>query len=111
MLPSTLQESEFFGRDAELADLYRRALQADRGLAQNAVLAGTRGIGKTEILKQLFAHLFWRQERVAPFYYTVNPALLNAVAFSKSYLTQYLCQRLAFEKKRTVPPASRRHIA
>jgi anti-sigma regulatory factor (Ser/Thr protein kinase) len=99
MLPSTLQESEFFGRNAELADLCRRALQADRGLAQNAVLAGSPGIGKTEILKQLFAYLFWRQERIAPFYYTVNPALLNAVAFSKSYLTQYLCQRLAFEKK------------
>ncbi len=99
MLPSTLQESEFFGRDAELADLCRRALKADRGLAQNVVLAGSRGIGKTELLKQLFAYLFWRQERVAPFYYTVNPALLNVADFSKSYLTQYLCQRLAFEKK------------
>ncbi len=99
MLPSTLQESDFFGREAELADLSRRALLADRGLAQNAVLAGPRGMGKTELLKQLFAYLFWKQERIAPFYYAVNPALLTASAFSKSYLTQYLCQRLAFEKK------------
>jgi serine/threonine-protein kinase RsbW len=99
MLPSTLQESEFFGREAELADLSRRILQADRGFAQSSVLSGSRGIGKTELLKQLFGFLFWRQDRVVPFYFSVNPALLSAAAFSKSYLTQYLCQRLAFEKK------------
>ncbi len=96
---STLQESEFFGRGEELAGLLRRALQAAKGEAQSAVLSGPRGIGKTELLKHLFGSLFWRQDHVAPFYYAVNPALLSAAAFSKDYLTQYLCQRLAFEKK------------
>ncbi len=99
MLAGTLQEAEFFGKEAELNDLFRRVLQAEKGLARSAVLSGPRGIGKTELLKQLFGHLFWKQDRVVPFYYTVNPALLSAAAFSKSYLTQYLCQRLAFEKK------------
>ena len=96
---SALQETDFFGRGEELAGLSRRVLRADKGLAQSAVLSGPPGIGKTELLKQLFGYLFWRQDRVVPFYYTVNPALLSAAAFSKDYLTRFLCQRLAFEKK------------
>jgi anti-sigma regulatory factor (Ser/Thr protein kinase) len=94
-----LQEADFFGRGQELAGLSRRVLRADKGLAQSAVLSGPPGIGKTELLKQLFGYLFWKQDRIAPFYYTVNPALLSASAFSKDYLTRYLCQRLAFEHK------------
>ena len=96
---SALQEQDFFGRSEVLAVLSRRVLQAERGMAQSAVLSGPRGIGKTEMLKQLFGSLFWRQDRVAPFYYAVNSAMLSAAAFSKNYLTRYLCQRLAFEKK------------
>jgi anti-sigma regulatory factor (Ser/Thr protein kinase) len=96
---SALQEQDFFGRAEMLAGLSRRVLQTAKGTAQSAVLSGPRGIGKTELLKQLFGSLFWRQDRVAPFYYAVNPAMLSAAAFSKNYLTRYLCQRLAFEKK------------
>jgi len=96
---NTLQEKDFFGRQEELTSLYKRVLQADAGAAQSFVLSGPRGIGKTELLKQLFGLLFWKQERVSPFYYTVNPALLSVAAFSKTYLIRFLCQRLAFEKK------------
>jgi len=96
---NTLQDKDFFGRQEELSSLYKRALQADSGAAQSVVLSGPRGIGKTELLKQLFGLLFWKQDRVAPFYYTVNPALLSVSAFSKTYLIRFLCQRLAFEKK------------
>ena len=96
---SALQENDFFGRQDQLAGLYKRVLQADTGTAQSAVLSGPPGIGKTELLKQLFGCLFWRQDRVAPFYYAVNPALLSAEAFSKTYLVRFLCQRLAFENK------------
>jgi anti-sigma regulatory factor (Ser/Thr protein kinase) len=96
---SVLQEQDFFGRAEVLAGLSRRVLQAGKGMAQSAVLSGPRGIGKTELLKQLFGSLFWRQESVAPFFYTVNPAMLSAAAFSKDYLTRFLCQRFAFEKK------------
>jgi anti-sigma regulatory factor (Ser/Thr protein kinase) len=96
---NALQEKDFFGRREELAGLYNAALQADSGAAQSRVLSGPRGIGKTELLKQLFGLLFWKQDRVAPFYYAVNPALLSIPAFSKTYLIRFLCQRLAFEKK------------
>lgn len=95
----TLNERDFFGRRDELSDLYRRALQAEQGIAQSVFLSGLRGIGKSELLKQLFSHLFWKQDRVVPFYYSVNNALLSAEDFSRDYVTRYICQRLAFEKK------------
>jgi anti-sigma regulatory factor (Ser/Thr protein kinase) len=96
---NALQEKDFFGRLQEQASLTRRVLQADRGQARSAVLSGRRGIGKTELLKHLFSHLFWKQDRVVPFWYTVNPALLSVPAFSKNYLVRFICQRLAFPKK------------
>jgi anti-sigma regulatory factor (Ser/Thr protein kinase) len=96
---SSLQKKDFFGRQAELAGLYKRILQADSGQEQSVVLSGRRGIGKTELLKRLFGQLFWSQDRTIPFLYTVNPALLSVSTFSKSYLSQFICQRLAFEKK------------
>jgi serine/threonine-protein kinase RsbW len=96
---NALQEKDFFGRLQELDSLTKRVLQADRGQAQSAVLSGQRGIGKTELLKHLFGRLFWKQDRVAPFWYSVNPALLSVADFSKIYLVRFICQRLAFTKK------------
>jgi len=96
---SSLKDGEFIDRQEELSTLYRRVLRADWGQAQSALLFGQRGIGKSELLKQLFGHLFWKQDRVAPFSYAVNPALLSVAAFSKTYLIGFLCQRLAFPKK------------
>jgi serine/threonine-protein kinase RsbW len=96
---TTLQEKDFFGRREELSDLYHRSLGAVQGVAQSIFLSGPRGIGKTEILKQLFNHLFWKQDQVVPFYYSVNNAILSVADFSRDYLTHYLCQRLAFENK------------
>lgn len=96
---SALQKKDFIGRQEELAALIQRVTLAHGETARSAVLSGRRGMGKTELLKQLFGRLFWEQDRVAPFYYSVNPALLSAQDFSRNYLTRFLCQRLAYEKK------------
>ncbi len=96
---NALQEKDFIGRLQEQADLYKRVVRADKGQAQSVVLWGQRGIGKTELLKHLFGQLFWKQDRVAPFWYSVNPALLSVTDFSKTYLVRFICQRLAFTKK------------
>jgi len=96
---NALQDKDFFGRLQELDNLTKRVFQAERGQAQSAVLSGQRGIGKTELLKHLFGRLFWKQDQVAPFWYSVNPALLSVADFSKTYLVRFMCQRLAFTKK------------
>ncbi len=96
---NALKDSDFIGRQDELAILMQRTLLAESGMARSLVLSGPRGIGKTELTKQLFNHLFWRQDRVAPFYYSVNPASLSIAAFAKHYLAQFIRQRIAFENK------------
>lgn len=96
---SLLQQADFVGRADELESLVLRANAALTGQAASVVVSGPVGIGKTELLKQLFGHLFWKQQRIIPFYYTVNPALLSAAAFSQDYLSRALCQVLAFENK------------
>ncbi|MCE5195009.1 MAG: ATP-binding protein [Nitrospiraceae bacterium] len=94
-----LQEKDFFGRENELSALYRKALDTEKGKAQSICLSGYSGTGKTEILKQLFNYLFWKQDRIAPFYYAVNNALLAVSDFSRDYLMRFICQRIAFEDK------------
>jgi len=96
---SALQEKDHFGRQEELAALTKRVTLAQGETAQSAVLSGRRGMGKTELLKQLFGRLFWRQRGAVPFFYTVNTALLSVEVFSRNYLTRFLCQRLAYQKK------------
>jgi anti-sigma regulatory factor (Ser/Thr protein kinase) len=96
---NALQEEGFIGRREALQGLYRRARESERGAAQSIVLSGVSGIGKTELLKQFFTHLFWKQESVAPFYYPVNNAILSAPHFARDYLACFLSQRLAFESK------------
>ena len=96
---SALREKDFVGRQEELAALTKRVVLALGGQARSAVLSGPRGMGRTELQQQLFGRLFWGQDRVAPFSYSVNPALLSAQDFSRNYLTRFLCQRLAYEKK------------
>lgn len=94
-----LQEKDFVGRTEELEFLRQRALDAEKGNAQSLFLAGDSGIGKTELVKQLFNYLFWKQGRTVPFYYSVNNAVLSAKDFSRDYLSKFICQRLALENK------------
>jgi hypothetical protein len=89
----------FFGRDNELEILYGIASEAKAGNATSILLSGRCGIGKTELLKQLFDHLFWRQDNVIPFFYTINTAFISAEDFSKDYLCKFILQALAFLKK------------
>ena len=96
---NALQEEGFIGRRDALQDLHRWAVEAEKGSGQSIVLTGAPGAGKTELLKQFFTHLFWKQDAIAPFYYSVSSAMLSIPQFARDYLTSYLCQRLAFENK------------
>jgi len=96
---SALPEKDFIGREEELDGLIKRVVLAQGSLATSAVLSGPRGMGKSELLRQLFGRLFWGQDRVAPFFYAVSPAVLSAQAFSRSYLIRFLSQRLAYQNK------------
>ncbi len=94
-----LSEKDFIGRRQELEALYGISSETRERIATSIFLSGQHGIGKTELLRQLFTLLFWKQGEVAPFFYTVNPPLISAYDFSMDYLSRFVRQRIAFQKK------------
>lgn len=68
------------------------------GLTGNVILDGGRGIGKTELLKQLYRTLF-REEGAVPFYYSFRTANLKGNYFARDYFGRFVRQYLAFLRK------------
>jgi hypothetical protein len=99
MLFKTLLEKDFIGRSQELEVLSSISSEAGKGIATSIFLSGQHGTGKTELLSHLFNRLFWKQDEVAPFFYTINSAFISPHDFSMDYLNRFICQRIAFQKK------------
>lgn len=99
MSDKTLFREVFIGRHEELQALYQRATGAGSTMHGSVILVGERGVGKTALLRQLEARLFWKQDRVVPFRYTVNPAILDCADFARDYLAAFLRHWLAFETR------------
>jgi|Deesub1362A_J573_1020465.scaffolds.fasta_scaffold00004_80 serine/threonine-protein kinase RsbW len=95
----SIPEQNFVNRDAELSYLKRLIDVKDSAIVNNVLLEGTRGIGKTELLKQLYRSLFWQGKNVIPFYYSFQRATLKVAYFAKDYFTRFVRQYLAFLKK------------
>ncbi len=91
------QEDGFIGRSEDLLFLARWAGAAGSAAAGSLVLTGGPGTGKTALLQRLAARLFWKQERVAPFFYPAAGAVLDAADLARDHLASFLRQRLAFE--------------
>ena len=89
----------FFGRDNELEILKNIHVSAKSGNATGIFLSGRNGIGKTELLRQAFNHLFTNQDNAIPFFYTIKTAFTSIENFSKDYFCNFVVQSLAFLKK------------
>ncbi len=96
---NSIPAKDFINRERELAYLKLLADVRDRAIADNILLQGPRGIGKTELLKQFYRTVFWEEEKVLPFYYSFQKATLKASYFAKDYLTRFVRQYLAYVKK------------
>ncbi len=96
---SQLTIKNFFGRDNELEILRNIHSEALSGNATGIFLSGRNGIGKTEILRQTFYHLFTSQNEVIPFFYTIKTAFTSIENISKDYFCTFIVQSLAFLKK------------
>lgn len=94
-----IQEEGFIGRHEELLLLARWAGEAGTAAGESHVLTGDAGVGKTALLQRLAGHLFWKQDRVAPFLYSASPAIVEARDLARDYVTSFLRQRLSFENR------------
>ena len=98
---TAIAREDFVNRDRELEHLRQTAEFSDSAMADCILLEGARGIGKTELLRQLYGILFRESKNVVPFYYTFQPAALKAATLARDYLASFLRQYLAFARKDT----------
>lgn len=101
MPSNTIPREDFLNRESEfnyLRELPKLKLSA---LGGNLFLEGTGGIGKTELLKQLYQS-FFHENDIIPFYYSFRTANLKGPYFAKDYFTRFVKQYLSFVRK-TLP--------
>jgi anti-sigma regulatory factor (Ser/Thr protein kinase) len=94
-----IPETDFVNREEELNSLRRLTGLKDGVPACNVLLEGARGMGKTELLKQLYRTMFWEGNTAVPFYFSMQRATLKAAHFSRDYFTRFIRQYLAYSKK------------
>jgi len=90
---------DFANRRSEIAYLRRLANSRETQFLGNILVEGPRGIGKTELLKQLYRSVYWENGEAVPFYYSFKTASLKAGHFARDYFTRFIRQYLSFLKK------------
>lgn len=90
---------DFINRERELGYLKLLAGFRDKAVAENILLEGPRGIGKTELLKQLYRGIFWEEKKAVPFYYSFRNATLKASFLARDFFARFIRQYLAYMKK------------
>ena len=88
----------FHGRRRIFRELY--TLVSEEG--GSVFLHGRARIGKTELLKRLYATLFRDQDRIIPFYYAF-PEDLDLYTLCKDYLSEFIRQYIAFIRNDPIP--------
>ncbi len=95
---NTIPAENFLNREYEFKYLKDLAELKGNALGGNVFLEGARGMGKTELLKQLYRFLYW-EDGVVPFYYSFKTANLKGTYFARDYFTGFVRQYLSFAKK------------
>lgn len=96
---NSIPSKEFLDREDELNSLKRHIELRRDSMAGNVLLEGGRGVGKSELLKQLYRTTFWEDKGPAPFYYSFRTASLKGSFFVRDYFSRFICQYLAFLKR------------
>lgn len=92
---SAIPQQDFMNREAELDRLGRLGGSADLSFERSVLLVGPRGIGKSELMKQLYHRLFWEEAGAVPFYFRFRSATLKARHFSRDYFSRFIRQFVA----------------
>ncbi len=95
---NAIPAEDFLNREPELNYLKGLPKLKENALGGDVFLEGARGMGKTELLKQLYRNLFW-ENNVVPFYYSFKTANLKGAYFAKDYFTRFVRQYISFVKK------------
>ncbi|MFY9610557.1 MAG: ATP-binding protein [Blastocatellia bacterium] len=92
-----LRTDEFVGREAEMTRIRDFGTGGDRR-RRLAMLRGPTRVGKTEILRKSFDHIFSQSGEVVPTYYALKPDCLSAQALARNFVGTFLAQLIAFRQ-------------
>lgn len=95
---NAIPAEDFLNREPELNYLKGLSKLKANALGGDVFLDGARGMGKTELQKQLYRILFW-ENNVVPFYYSFKTANLKGTYFAQDYFTGFVRQYISFVKK------------
>ena len=95
---NAIPAEDFLNREPELNYLKGLSKLKASALGGDVFLEGARGMGKTELLKQLYRILFW-ENNVVPFYYSFKTANLKGTYFAQDYFTGFVRQYISCVKK------------
>jgi AAA+ ATPase superfamily predicted ATPase len=98
-MPKEFVLKQLTGRQLETEILQGITAQALSGEADSIILTGTRGIGKTELLRHLYENLFSSGEGIIPFFYAVRQGVDSVEKFTEDYLAELVLQMLSFISK------------
>lgn len=93
---SRVSADEFVGRSNEFDEIIRHSkLEIDyKGL----LLLSTLGDGTTELLYQVYDHLFYEQGEIIPIYFTLNTNHKTSEQIARNFLQSFLTQIVAFRR-------------
>ena len=87
---------EFTGRAAEFERLLRHARSEGNG--HGLILLSTPNAGSTELLRQVYDHLFFDHADVIPFYFEIRASDETALGAALRFLREFLLQTVAFRR-------------
>lgn len=94
-----IPSGDFVNREADIDYLKHFALSRETVLSGNVLLEAARGMGKTELLKQIHRLFFREDGNVVPFYYSFRRAALKTTFFARDYFSRFIRQFLAQVKQ------------
>ncbi|MBZ0155282.1 MAG: ATP-binding protein [Alphaproteobacteria bacterium] len=94
-----LPSGDFVSRENECGTLVHLAESGGAPPGSTLLLGGSRGIGKTELLKQVHRTFFWEDRNVVPFYYSFRTANLKITHFARDYFSRFIRQFLAYIRR------------
>ena len=93
---SSINQDEFFGRDAEVRDLVRHASAS--GDARGLVLMATPEAGASELLRQAYDRLFVRRGDPAPVHFAFRRSETNVIDVARRFFQSLLQQYVAYRR-------------
>jgi len=95
---SRLSAQDCIKRAAELSKISGSDEVDSRSAHRVVMLLGSRGVGKTELLRQCFDDAFSASGDTVPFFYAFGPSFAEPSSLARDYFSQALAQFIAFRR-------------